>query len=189
MKFIQTNCIRFSNRNSLPGLVEKEIKNKHWNPKWRDELILLSSNEYGVEETIDNKKVQYYHVQVKNLNPYKSALNCYVFLESIMDVANSRNISFETVEYKWRGVSFPNVVITSNSSRYFDTFIIQHENPNVARSSNFSDGSQHHMQTLTGPGDFELTFKVISENFRPAIGSFTLHLDNHIKKVTLKNKF
>jgi len=187
MKFIQANCITFHDRQFLPGLVEEGIKNKEWKSNWHDELILLIDNECGTEEETDAGLVQYYHVAVKNLNPYKSALSCYVFLESVKDVAADRSISFETVEYKWRGVSFPNVVITSNSSRHFDTFIIQHSNPNVAHSSNFSDGSQHHVQTLTGPGDFELTFKVISDNFRPAIGSFVLHLNNDIKKVTLKS--
>ena len=189
MKFIQANCIPFSDRSNLLNLIEKEMKNKEWSPNWCDELILLSSNESGVEETtINNEKVKYYHIKVKNLNRYKSARNCYVYLESILDIAKNRNIPFQTVEYKWRGFSFPNVVIPSNSSRHFDTFIVKHKNPSVADSSNFSDGSPHHIQTLRGPGDFELTFKVMSENFRPAIGRFILHLDTKIGDVTLKKK-
>lgn len=190
MKFIQANCIVFTKREEILDLITEEISKKHWNPAWRNELILERDDpqQYTVEIDPTGRHLRYFHIVVRNVNPYKDAFNCCVYLESIIDLKTNNKIPIETIEYKWRGCSFPYVVIAAEAYRQFDTFIVYHDEPFNALSSNLTDASRHHIHRIEGPGDFELTFKVISENFSPSAERFIFHLDDNIDKVSLTKK-
>ena len=189
MKFIQANCISFKNKEKLLISITEEVLKRRWNPAWRDELIFERvPQQYSDEIDPHRRRLRYFHVNVRNVNPYKDAFNCCVYLESIINLRTKNKIPIETIEYKWRGCSFPYVLIAAGSYRQFDTFIVYHDEPFNAISSNLSDGSQYHTHTIKGPGEFELTFKVISQNFPTALVKFIFHLDDNINKVSLIEK-
>jgi hypothetical protein len=67
-------------------MIEKRVKQKHWDPNWRNELTLEREDDEEYEDTIfrpDNRPSQWYHIKVRNLHEEKMAHNCVVCLRNI----------------------------------------------------------------------------------------------------------
>lgn len=43
LQFLQTNCIPFTDKHTLPNLVADLVRQRGWDPTWRNELILEAS--------------------------------------------------------------------------------------------------------------------------------------------------
>jgi len=107
IQFLQANAIPFTNRVDVPMLVRKAVLEEWWNANWRDELTLTRLTDQHADEHHPQRPVRYWHVAVTNHNPYKTAFGCHAYLRSLVRVyPNSKTISFEVVENKWRGISF-----------------------------------------------------------------------------------
>jgi hypothetical protein len=120
------------------------------------------------------RPVRFYHIEVENHHCSKTAFNCYGYLEHIKDVKKGKALDIKLVEYKWRGVVFPNVIIPYGASRELDAFHVYHDAPSQLRLGSFTD-SPEHVHILSRPGDYELFFGVHSENFGHTSSAFLLH--------------
>jgi len=168
---IQLNAIPFEKPEDLPEMVRKQVKKVGWRADWKNSLkIIRKPNEYDDAATIPVPNYMYarfYHLTVQNLNAFKIALNCYAYMEAIKDLQKDLNISFRTTELKWAGYTLPNAAIMPQSDRELDAVKIFHHSPQEVHFSSFSD-SGYFMRPINGPGEFELDYVVISENFSPA---------------------
>lgn len=166
MRFLQGNSITFNNRDELPAMVDDRLKKLDWNPEWKNQLSLKTSPSNFADATIgpENQMCRFFHIDVDNLNPIKAALNCYGYIEKIINLDDKAEIKFEMSELKWKGYTFPNVIIGPKRTRKLDAFWVYHQEPNILRFNIFSDygGNLH---GLAGGSKLEFTYSIISENF------------------------
>lgn len=187
LKFVQANCIPFTDRHALPNLIGDCINQRGWTPNWKNELVLKrNEKEYVDANVIPTGKIgRYFHVEVENLHQRKLASNCYVYLKSVKDLSTDKETTLETVELKWKGYMIPNATILPLSSRYFDAFFVFHQAPTQLQFNLFTDYTGYYPK-VTGPGDLELTYVVVSDNFRPVAAEFELHLDKRLEDIRFR---
>lgn len=188
MGFLQGNSIPFSDRHLLANVIADTIQQR-WDPHWKKQLYLDRENEQFVDSKRipENKMARYFHVLVKNLNSRTPAINCYVYLEQVRDLSNNSNIPIETIEFEWAGYTQPNAVILPNASRHFRAFNILHQDAKKLCFDLFTDSSRF-IPRINGPGEFELTYVVVSENFPPARRTFSLHIGDELDEIRFQPK-
>ena len=194
LKFIQANCIKFKDRHLLPDVIAEKVRERGWNPNWRKEL-LLERDDSDWEDAIDfrvNKKSRWYHIKVKNLHRQKIGRDCVAYLEKIKDLSTGEEKSPELVEFKWKGVNSPRVAIPPKEFRYLDAFHVYYDSQNIVHLGinpfvvDFS--GYYELYKLRGPGTFELTYIVFSENFSPAKATFKLQIGEQLDDIEFKKK-
>ncbi len=140
------------------------------------------------------QRSQFFHITVHNNHYHSSAKNCVAFLESYKRVVLENGLvrntdivrNVEPIELKWKGVITQGVLITPNTSRRIDAVFIYKDNPSLTYAgTNYTliDFSDYDIR-IEGPGTFELTFVVYSDNFSVLRESFVLKLGtglNHIQ--------
>jgi hypothetical protein len=177
---IQGNTIPFSNRNDLPALIAKQIKQRNWTIQTRNTLTLSVYPHSHALRQRDDRIVKPFHIKVENLHHRKAARNCFTYLDEVVELNSNRNISqdekWETVEFKWGRTSLPAVRIAPKPSyRFFDAAWL-FENAGQGIEMKFfnsivpspTDYFPHQLK----PGRYRLTFSVVSENFAPVRKSF-----------------
>jgi hypothetical protein len=179
LSFVQGNCTKFSDRNKLlPSIADKVSKT--WQPYWLDQIrITRDSSQFADGLHIHpqfpkGRPVRYFHLDVKNDHLSKTAFNCYAYLEKISDVKTGKAVDLKLVEFKWRGVVFPNIVIPHKSSRELDAFFVYHDSPAQLHLGAFTDSPEH--MKLLPAGQYELTFVVHLQNFGVTSSTFKLHV-------------
>lgn len=189
LKFIQANCIEFTDRHLLPDVVAEKVRERGWNPNWRNELSLERDDRDFQDVGYvggERKPARFYHIKVKNLHPQKMARDCVAYLEEIK-LLNGETNSPELVEFKWKGVNTARVTIPPKKFRLLDAFHIFHEFPNVVHLGvnkfviDFT--GYYELYKLNGPATFELTYVVFSENFSPARATFRLLVGNQLDNI------
>ncbi len=207
LKFIQANCIEFTDRHLLPDVVAEKVRERGWNPNWRNELLLERDGEdFQDVRYVGGKErpARFYHIRVKNIHEDRIARDCVAYLEGIKIIKLSRveqrlqNIlagetkSVELVEFKWKGVNTPRVAIPPKEFRYLDALHIYYDSQNTVHLGinpflvDFS--GYYELYTLRGTGTFELTYVVFSENFSPARATFGLHIGNQLADIQFYTK-
>lgn len=205
MRFIQANCIYFDDRQKLSSLVIDKILKEQWNSQWKNQLKLeyqdystgrlpldISENTSDVSSlsiptSMSHKKqssgapARFYHIVVKNLHKNKMAINCIAYLKSVQRIPGNVT-NPKTVEFKWAGYILPNAMIPPNSERSFDAFYASESDPFRLLFNEFTDFYEYDY-CIRGPGDFELTYVVVSENFPPAERIFKVHIGNFIDDI------
>lgn len=187
MRFLQGNSIEFSDRHLLPSVIADEVQRREWKPNWKNELVLARDvNQFSdaVQGGQGGPSARYFHIAVQNHHIRKSAFNCYVFLESVIREPVGMVVPIETIEFKWAGYIQPNAIIAASGQRKFDAVWFHHSNPTQPWFNVFSDSSQF-MPRLSGPGDYRLTYSVVSENFKPAKATFLLHIGSNLNEIRL----
>ena len=190
LKFIQTNCIPFTDTKSLPSLVIQKVKERKWNPTWRNELALdRKMNDYEDAVSPQSGVGRYYHIRVLNKHKDKIARNCLAYIESIKDLATGKVRLLELVELKWKGVIREAVTIVPRTFRYLDAMHINSQNPIVAYLGLNPfvvdwTGYQNAYQ-IVGVGDYEIEYVIFSEDFSPCRAKFRLHIAPQIVNTTL----
>jgi hypothetical protein len=191
LKFIQVNCIPFTDSKSLPSLVVEKIKERKWNPNWRNELGLYRDmSDYEDSNAPNVHFGRYFHIKVFNKHKDKIARNCFAYIESIKDLATGKIRNLELVELKWKGIIKETVSIIPKSFRYLDALHINLSNPTVAYlglNPFIVDwtGYQNAYQ-ITGKGDYEIEYVIFSEDFSPCRAKFKLHIASQIPDTTLQ---
>lgn len=188
-KFIHAYSIEFPDRKTLSKDIIEEVKKKGWTSNWRKELLLERSDEdWG--DAVDvrvNKNSRWYHIKVRNLHQQKIARDCVAYLEKIKDLSTGEVKPLELVEFKWKGVNTPRVAIPSKKFRYLDAFHIYYDSQNIVHLGinpfvvDFT--GYYELYRLSGPGTFELTYVVFSENLSPARATFSLHIGDHLDDI------
>lgn len=185
MGLLQANATEFETDEELMRVLRAEVTAK-WKIDWRDELALEVSPE-PFEENHNGQPVTYWFVAVKNENIYRTAHDCYGYLRRACRLSGPvERIPLETVEYKWTGYTFPNVIIPPKALRRMDAFMMYHREPIRTLSSAYSD-SYHHRHMFGPAGEYLLEFAVHSRNFRESKAVFFLSFDGtSIDSVTFR---
>ena len=194
LKFIQANCVPFSDRHLLPDFIAEKVRSLGWQPSWRNELYLeREPEEYdhlGVRP--NGAPARFYHIKVLNRHGWKIAQECAAYLESIKDVSANKTMSWELVEFKWKGITTPRVSISPKSFRYLDAFYVFDTLPQTIHLGinhaivDFSGYSN--LYRLQGPGEFELTYVVFTHNFAPAKATYKLSIGNRPDDIRFYSK-
>lgn len=204
LRFIQSNCIPFSDRHLLPDVVANKVREKidkrEWNAGCKNELILKRENSkqyvhvdyvgksyYRPVSPEDATPARFYHMEVENLHWKKTARNCSVFLEKIENVSTKGTLNPDLIEYKWQGITTPTVSIPPKRSRHADAFHIFYTMPKTIFLGlnpfilDYSGYLQEH--TISIATEHNLTFVVFSDNFPVVRRTFRLHMGDKLDDV------
>jgi hypothetical protein len=179
LSFVQGNCTKFSDRDKILPLMADKVS-KTWRPDWRNQIIIahdpnqFADTRHKHPQFPQGRPVRYFHLEVKNDHCSKTAFNSYAYLEKIIDIKTGMAVDLKLVEFKWRGVVFPNVVIPYKSSRELDAFFVYHDSPAQLHLGAFTDSPEH--MKLLPAGEYELTFVVHSQNFGVTSSIFKLYV-------------
>jgi len=194
LKFIQANCIKFKDRHLLPDVITEKVRERGWDPNWRNELLIgRDDGDWG--DAIDrqtNKNARWYHIKVRNLHRREIARDCVAYLEKIKDLSTGEVKTSELVEFKWKGVNSPRVAIPPKKFRFLDAFHIYYDPQNIVHLGinpfvvDFS--GYYELYKLRGPGTFELTYVVFSENFSPTKATFKLQIGERLDDIKFKKE-
>lgn len=185
LRFLQGNCTAFTDRHHLPSIIADGIVRRGWRNNWKNALSLhRDQGQYSDARIKPDTFARFFHICVKNLHLKKHAINCYVYLESVIDTATKELIPIQTVEFKWAGYVLPNACILANSYRLFDAFFVIHQSPNNIMFNIYTD-SGHYVPRIEGSGDYEFTYIVISENFPLTRDKFKVHIGNTLEDIKL----
>ena len=183
IRFLQGNATPFTDRNLLPNAIADRVSQSRWDPNWRNELLLSrASGEFSEVLQENGVMARFFHIDVCNRHRQKNATNCYVYLDKIVSDGVENHV--RTVENKWTGTMLPNVGMAASSLRQFDAFMIRHDAPTTARFLSLTD-SPDFIVTLPQQGQYQLFYRVMSDNFPPAQASFNLNLSNVVVNTTL----
>ncbi|MBE0479972.1 MAG: hypothetical protein IBX68_03230 [Dehalococcoidia bacterium] len=187
LKFIQANCIRFTDRHLLPDVIAERVR-AQWDPTWRNELLLERvGRQEDVYHSPAKSMARFCHIKVRNLHRRKMARQCVAYLERVRDFSSGDSTIMEPVELKWKGVTIPQVSIAPASHRYLDSFYVFHATPHIAQIGlnpfiiDFT--GYHRLYEMKGPNTFELDYVVFSENFCPARATFRLQIGNKLDEI------
>lgn len=192
LKFIQANCIPFKDRHLVPDVVAERVRERGWDPNWRNELsIERDDKDFDDIRYVGGKDrpARFYHIRVKNLHEKKIARDCIVYLERWKNLSTCETTSPELVEFKWKGITTSRVAIPPNQFRYLDAFFVYHDSPNIVKlgiNHTIVDFSGYHLLytiTVEKPVTFELDYIVFSENFSPTKATFTLRIGNQLDDI------
>lgn len=197
LQFIQANCHEFTSRKNLPDLVNsilnKKLKNGKWSNNWRNELLIERDkdeyvNAYTSPERIIEKR--HYHLKINNMHIQKTAYECFAYVESIINTSNGSKLSPDIVELKWKGVSSPRISIPPKRYRELDALRAITSLPqqvDIAVNSNIVDYSGYY-HTIKGPGDFDITYIVFSNNFPPTKAICRLSIGQELDDIKFHKK-
>lgn len=151
---------------------------------------LSISREFGEYEDAfrnpESKYTRFFHIKVDNLDSKEAARNCIVFLESVRNTSTGEKIDYY-VEVYWQRFTVPNATILPGLARYFDALMVFHDSPHIPRFKVFSTSdSPKFVPKAEGPGEYQLTYIVCSDNFETIRGVFNLSLGKYLKDIELK---
>lgn len=166
IQFLQANSIPFKDPAELPALVRDQVTGKNWQPNWKNALAIEPNITYADIDIVngDQRPARFFHLKVQNLNLRKVALNCIGHLSSAFSRTNGTRLPLLSSELRWAGSILPNIAILPEFPRLLDLGFVFKDQPNVLHFNSFSTSSRF-MAPIQGPGDFELEYLVVSENF------------------------
>ena len=130
---------------------------------------------------------RFYHIKVRNRHQQKIARDCVAYLKAINDLSTGEAKLLELVEFKWKGIKNREAAIPPKRFRYLDAFHVYYDSPNMVHlgiNRHLIDFSGYEPPyTFKGPGTFELTYVVFSENFSPVRAMFRLHIGNQLDDI------
>lgn len=182
---LQLNPIEFSNRekNRLPDLIEQQIKRSGWNHQWKNKLDISVQPNYDDARKVSGDVGRHYFLRIDNLHKDKIAFNCTAYVKSILCKIKNLPIPTETVELKWAGSLVPTVTIMPKSYRLLDAFFVLKSRPDLLIFSSFSD-SLRHLPPLSGIGEYEIVYIVVSENFLLLEIKTTINITGNVETIS-----
>lgn len=182
---LQLNPIEFNNRekNRLPDLIEQQIKRSGWNHQWKNELDISVQPNYDDARKVSGDVGRHYFLRIDNLHKDKIAFNCTAYVKSILCKTKNLPIPTETVELKWAGSLVPTVTIMPKSYRLLDAFFVLKSRPDLLIFLSFSD-SLRHLPPLSGIGEYEIVYIVVSENFPLLEIKTTINITGNVETIS-----
>jgi hypothetical protein len=195
LRFLQANAIPFTDRHLLPNVIADKVQERGWNPRWRNELVLVrESGQFSDANRVEYLQGQqrffpgrFFHIDVRNLHRNKTAANCYVYLEKATNLDTSVDVPVRAVEFKWAGYILPNAHIPPGTARRFDAFWISHDLPTKLRFNVYSDATDY-IPSIEGEGRYELSYLVLADNFSASRRSFILTLSRSLNLTSLESR-
>jgi hypothetical protein len=193
-RLVEVDRIEFTDKHVIPDLVAEKVEEKKWTPKWRNELT-LETDKKDIEDTphirMEEKSFRYYYVRAKNLHHDKIAYQCAAYLEKVKILSTGEEREFDLMEFKLKGITTERVVIPAMRERAFDAFRVRYDSPSTAYfgiNQLIMDYTGYLLKySLAGPGDFEVTFILVSENFPPVRETFKLHIGTKLEDIEFVN--
>ena len=191
--FLQTNSINFTSRKNLPGLVIRNVNKRGWSSCWKNQLSINIDNENYVDTNVfennnpSDKRIpcRFFHLTVYNEHYSKLAINCYAYIEKIFKLPNREPVPFEGAEIKWKGYPYPNATIAPRSKRKFDAFWVVKSDPSKLRFNIITDYSGNNI-VIDEPGEFEIVYAVISEDFPIVRENIIISSSNILANIGMK---
>ena len=171
LRFLQGNCVTFKSPNELPSLVRQEMQKLGWQSDWQNKLQMTRDTVECDDAAIGgdpNAVARFFHIRVSNVNKFRTAVGCRAYI-GYMAQRGSKAVleslgAGRAVELKWGGYTFPDVIIPPSRSRDLDAGCVLRNQPSMMQFTSFSDSS-YYQSLLKGPGEFVVSFVLISENF------------------------
>lgn len=187
LRFIQANPAKFTDRHSLPLVVIDAIKRRGWRPDWKNQLVFADDPvERNTARITDTQQIaDFFGISISNPHQSKPAMNCYVYLEKVRRISNGDILPLRTIELHWAAYPFPNALIGPKAQRVFDAFMVFHDNPTVLHVPSFATAGLYAM-SISGPGDFEFTYTIVSENFPIIRKVFEAHVGKELTDISLR---
>jgi len=189
-KFIQANFAPFSDRRLLPAAIAQKINKCGWQPKCFNTLTMeRNPAQYtDAHHTVQGRRRpnRFYQIGVKNNHGRKIAQDCFVYLESIKNLQTGESIPTMNIEFKWEAYLFPSAIILANQTRRFDAFYVYHDAPQKLRFNLHSDYFGAFPNVPEGPGQFEFTYLVASDNFGVSRGTFSVTIGSTLDEIRLE---
>lgn len=134
---------------------------------------------------------RWFHIRLANNHAEEMAKDCFVNLLNKKDLRTGNERKFNS-SLKWEDTDDTRLSIPKGSQKQFDAVIICHEKPNkgvigVKEEVVRSPGANIKHYTVEGPGDFELTFGIYSNNFPDITIKYRLHLADNLDDVKLQD--
>jgi len=189
LKFTQADCFRFTDSRQLSDLVAEKVREKKWSSDWRNQISLERDEKEYVDTPnigLVEKSFRYYHIKVRNLHHQKIAHDCAMYLEKMKTLSTGEEKGLDLIEFKWKGVTPARIAIPPMKERDIEAFHIRYDKPTMVYfgiSQSYVDYTGYVAKyTLTGLGDYELTYILFSENFPPTRQRFLLHIGNRLEE-------
>lgn len=184
LAFLQANCIRFTDRESLPAQIIEAVRQRGWSANWQigltiDDNVGINANVLRLPERV---QADFFHLSVRNNHLRRTARNVYGYLDRVTNLTTGARVNFEAVEFKWAGYTLPNATIPAGCCRKLDAFWLPHPYPNIPQFNAFADSTEF-VPRLQGPGEGQLDYSVISDNVSGSSRQFRLHLDGTLSGV------
>lgn len=196
--FLQGNSIPFADRQLLPDLISDAVQQQRWDPHWKNQLQFERKFDVYPEDPelvagdLDVLEITPYGddywsilLPIRNLNLRKTALNCCVYIESIVQLEDDKPIPIpiKTGELSWAGLSMPNATIAPQSYRTFHAFAASWRDffdigfitsTGITSPIRYTNWDEKHPRKLA------ITYAVVSENFPTARASYLFHLRDKV---------
>lgn len=172
IRFLQANAFPFTDRASLPDLVQAKVTQHAWTSGWRKTLRLTRNpTQFEDADSIDLDRRpagvrRFFQASVLNQHRQLVAAHTYIYLDRVTRDSDGGDIPVKSVELKWAGYRYPNAVVRPGMSRDFDCCWIHHDYPSVARFGGFADSTEY-MPVIQGPGRYRIRFTALADRFGP----------------------
>jgi hypothetical protein len=157
------------------------------------QLLTIERGDEKTAEFLDGEKFPYmknhwFHVKVRNIHSDEKAVNCIASIMGVKNVETGKEMSIPDLELKWQGTTDARISILPGRERQFDAFIVPLEKPNkIYPGLNWSkvEFSHSYADSLCweGPGIFDLTYTIQSENFSIVAASFRLEVGDKLSDI------
>jgi hypothetical protein len=166
---MQANAIPFSDRNLLQNVVAdfiaQKLRSGEWQTDSRNTLSLeVADPPFTHAQLSQGLTGRFYHIAVRNNHHRKAALYCQAYLDEILDPKTKEKIRPKKVEFKWAGTTLPSVRIGPKTVREFDVVRLVLKQPIEPNFWPLTD-SPEYWPHMGGPGQYRLSFSVVSQNF------------------------
>ena len=193
--YVQSNPAEFGDRRMLPDVAIPPVQRKGWRSGWRYHLTLYrdpkqhsdADMQVATPFGVRSSKGRWFHIEVRNSHPKKPAINCYTYLKRLTCINTKTVIPLEANEFYRAGCVLLSAQIDPYESRYFDSFYVLHDEPYVPLFPMFSDSTKHYPR-VCGPGQYEMTYEVVSDNLPPSEKTFIATFSTRLDGTTLIEK-
>ncbi|MFA5859788.1 MAG: hypothetical protein WC955_12070 [Elusimicrobiota bacterium] len=162
-EFIQSNPIKFNDRNKLSEIVIKKV-NENWKSGWKYELSIFPTKEPEKQSQLDRTIRHFCHLDIKNQHKMKYASDCVAYLMRV----NNDDYRFPLSWAGYQTFTLP-MIIFPNESRKLDIFNFSNNSPWEIEflNKNIIDSSIHLPQpiNLKEEKEVKLSIRIISSNF------------------------
>jgi len=186
--FLQANCKTFSDRSALPDLVLAEVCSRGWNPaahnRLRFELPEPPFMDLTMSDDPAKRQGRFFHLRVVNGHPTRAALDCYAYLDRVVECGTGRPVEYETAELRWAGYVLPNAVIAPRSYRLLAAFYVAHDDPAVPQFQMFTISGRFR-PWFRGPGSWDLSYRVMCQSLPGSTATYRMTLSSDLNEVRL----
>jgi len=196
LNYIQQEFKSFNDEEELYNIIEKKLEN--WPSDWKNKLSMAVGdvtkefiNRSFLYRLKDGEEIHpicdFYHINVQNEHHRKIARNCYGYVTKIINMGTNESLfekPLKSIEVKWAGSMLPNATILNKKNRELDAFfaviderVIKETKHPIIAFNTLTDSDEYRYR-ITKKGCYEITYLVISDNFRQEEKKFYLELGN-----------